>query len=151
MSKLIESSDIEGKFSSVRGSEFNDTNMYVEQSNGSSGWKKLHFCYYCKTTQQKIARHLELMHKDVEDVRKFAKLPKGNAERKNIIAEIRKKGDFLFNSNEKFNNGKLIVSRRPQKKFERTSSDFAACAYCKGFFSKSAIRVHLRVCTIRKK
>lgn len=100
----------------VSGFGCDEANMYVAESRGKSGSKKIHFCYYCKTKQQKIARHLELVHKDVEEVQKFVNLPKGNTERKSAIAEIRKKGDFLFNMNEHLNNGEMIVSPDAHKR-----------------------------------
>ncbi|KAG5884218.1 hypothetical protein JTB14_011707 [Gonioctena quinquepunctata] len=74
----------------VSGFGCDDTNMYVPESRGKSGSEEIHFCFYCKTKQRKIARHLELIHKDVEEVQKFVNLPKGNAEGKAIIAEIRR-------------------------------------------------------------
>lgn len=39
---------------------------------------KLNFCFYCKKLQSVISRHLETVHKDEVEVRKFAILPKGN-------------------------------------------------------------------------
>lgn len=124
-----------------------DTNVFVEKSRGKGGDKKGNFCLYCKTIQQKIARHLETRHKDVEDVKKFIDLPKGNPERKNLIAEIRKRGNFLFNTDKNYNNGELKVARRPQEKFNRRATDFRACAKCKAFFSNATLRIHFKRCT----
>jgi len=96
--------------------------------------------------QSKLARHLETIHYNEPEVKKFAILPKKNPERKKIINSIRKIGNFKFNTNSELNTGQLIVSRRPNEKVNKTAIDFIACAKCKGFFAKSAIRHHARKC-----
>jgi len=96
--------------------------------------------------QSQLPRHLETVHKNEPEVKKFAVLPKNNIERKKIIDTIRKAGNFKFNTNANFNNGQLIVCRRPTEKSDKTATDFTACANCKGFFAKSSIRYHSRVC-----
>lgn len=55
----------------------NDENMLVHYAEPKGGNKK-NFCLYCKTFQSKIARHLEFVHKNEEDVKKFILLPKGS-------------------------------------------------------------------------
>jgi len=51
-----------------------DRNMYVETSDNLKS--KLSMCLYCKNLQTQIARHLESVHKEEEDVKKFCFLPK---------------------------------------------------------------------------
>lgn len=53
-----------------------DVNLRVESSK-PKGAGKQNFCYYCKKMQSKISRHLERVHKNEEEVKKFALLPKG--------------------------------------------------------------------------
>lgn len=53
-----------------------DTNLRVTCSK-PRGKEKQNFCYYCKKMQSKISRHLERVHKNEEDVKKFSALPKG--------------------------------------------------------------------------
>lgn len=53
-----------------------DTNLHVKYSN-LRGTGERNFCYYCKKMQSKISRHLERIHKDEEEVKKFTALPKG--------------------------------------------------------------------------
>lgn len=69
-----------------------------------------------------------------------------NKERKKLIDIIRKKGNFKFNSTSEFNDGQLIVCRRPNKRSNKTATDFTACIKCKGFFGKNTIRHHSRNC-----
>ncbi|EFN66480.1 hypothetical protein EAG_10974, partial [Camponotus floridanus] len=103
-------------------------------------------CVFCMKLQSQLARHLETVHLNEPDVKKFAILPKKNPERKKIIDTIRKMGNFKFNTNSEFNTGQLIVCRRPNEKTNKTAKDFVACVKCKGFFAKSTIRHHARVC-----
>lgn len=107
---------------------------------------KRNYCFFCMKSQSQLARHLETVHRNEHDVKKFAVLPKNNPERKKIIDAIRKNGNFKFNTNSNFNNGELIVCRRPNEKYNKGSTDFVACIKCKGFFAKSTIRHHSRKC-----
>ncbi|KAL6258235.1 hypothetical protein P5V15_010165 [Pogonomyrmex californicus] len=110
---------------------------------------KKNCCFYCKKLQSKIARHLETVHYNEEEVKKFAILPKGNFERKKIIETIRRNDNFQFNTKRAINNAELIVCRRPNKKLCKSASNFLPCVKCKGFFSKSSLRHHFRRCTGR--
>ncbi|XP_066590664.1 uncharacterized protein [Prorops nasuta] len=125
------------------------SNLLVEKSIGKSGANKFSFCYYCQTKQQKIARHLEIKHKSEPDVQKFILLPKNCQERKEIIATIRKKGNFLYNTDENFNQGTLIVARRVMANKNKTAENFVACANCKGFYAENSIRIHFAKCVGR--
>ncbi|XP_046629076.1 uncharacterized protein LOC124309456 [Neodiprion virginianus] len=126
-----------------------DDELYVDRSRGRNGDMKQNFCFYCHTKHLKIARHLENKHRDEPDVKKFVDLPKNSTERRKIIAVIRKRGNFLFNTQTQYNDGELIVSRRPNTKFVRSARDFQACANCKAFFSRNALRIHFAKCTGR--
>ena len=77
-------------------------------------------------------------------------LPVKSNERREYIAKIRKKGNFLFNVNSDWNNGKLIPVRRPTKNEKRPGQDFVPCAKCRGFYSKNNIRHHYRQCSKSK-
>lgn len=46
-----------------------DDELFVELSRGPKGDKKSNFCFYCNTMQTKIARHLELKHRNEEEVK----------------------------------------------------------------------------------
>lgn len=66
----------------------------------------------------------------------------GNYERRKIIDTIRKKGDYLFNTDRNYNTTELIVCRRPSKLKQRKANEFICCASCKGYFTKNNIRHH---------
>lgn len=122
----------------------NDEDMYVEKSNVKA--TKQNYCCFCLKLQTQLARHLETIHRNESEVKKFSVLPKGNPERKKIINIIRKNGNFKFNTMSEANKGKLIVCRRPNEKYDKPAADFIACAKCKDFFSKKTIRHHSRAC-----
>lgn len=124
-----------------------ENRMYVDKSKGRNGDKKANFCVYCHKKQLKLARHLELKHKNEDDVRKFVALPKKTIERRQIIEIIRKRGNYLFNTDSKLNDGELIVSRRPNQKYSRHASYFIPCGNCKAFFAKNTLRWHYARCS----
>lgn len=127
----------------------NDEVMYIQKSNMKS--MKRNYCAFCKKLQSQFARHLETVHCNEPEVKKFVILPKNDPERKKIINNIRKFSNFKYNTNPDLNTGQLIVCRRPNKKVNKTATDFIACVKCKGFFAKSTIRHHSRAClTINK-
>lgn len=118
-----------------------DTHLGVD--NSCTGTKK-YYCFYCKALKSKIARHLESVHRNEEDVKKFADLPKGCLKRKKIIETIRRQREFEFNTNKMLNDGKLHVVRRPNIKFNKKAYEYGTCINCHGFFSKNTLRNHVR-------
>lgn len=126
-----------------------DSFLNVEKSQGSSGKQKYNACLYCHKKIIKFARHLEMVHGDEEDVKKFKVLPKQCLERRQIIDVLRKRANYLYNINPSLNNGDLIVCRRPNEKLDRSAKDFKACSKCKGYYSKQSLRVHFAKCSGR--
>ncbi|KAL6253964.1 hypothetical protein P5V15_015811 [Pogonomyrmex californicus] len=86
---------------------------------------KKNCCFYCKKLQSKIARHLETVNYNEEEVKKFAILPK-RISREKIIETIRRNGNFQFNAKRVINNGELIVCRRPNKKLCKSAISYLA-------------------------
>ncbi|KAL6256689.1 hypothetical protein P5V15_012808 [Pogonomyrmex californicus] len=54
--------------------------------------------------------------------------------------------NYIFNTNPSYNNGELLVCRRPTESRKRTACDFICCAACKGFFTKNNIRHYFKEC-----
>lgn len=123
-----------------------DRDLSVEVSIGAKSQRKYNFCFFCNKMQTKIARHLEDVHKTEEMVKKFSVLPKGSTERKNIIATLRKNGNFKYNTDKSFNKGQLLVCRRPKPSWKRSAGQFLPCAICKGFFASNNLRHHVKSC-----
>ncbi|KAL6420240.1 hypothetical protein ACFW04_012141 [Cataglyphis niger] len=94
-----------------------DINLQVKCSN-VKGTRKQNFCYYCKKIQSKI-RHLERVHKDEE-----------------IIRLLRRRDNYLFNTDSTYNKGELIVCRRPTESKKRTARDFIVVLDVKAFLLK---------------
>ncbi|XP_043266785.1 uncharacterized protein [Venturia canescens] len=106
---------------------------------------KSNFCLYCKKMQTVISRHLEKVHDDKSPVKRFSKMNKGSDERKQIIEALRLQGNYIFNTDKRYNTtGKLLVSRRPKTK--REAAEYRTCHNCKGCFSKKTIRRHFKIC-----
>lgn len=145
--KSAEKSTDSSWFSQPNTSVCDDSEMFVSKSRGRAGDKKWNFCYYCNKKQLKIARHLEVKHNNEKDVQEFLHLPKGSSERREKIGKIRKQGNFVFNTRKSFNDGELIVSRRPQNTKETSATHFKACSNCKAFFTKNGLRTHFKKCT----
>lgn len=127
-----------------------DDELFVELSRGPKGDKKSNFCLYCNTMQTKIARHLELKHRNEEEVKKFLLLPKKSGERREAISQIRKKGNFKFNTQAGLNSGSMIVVRRPTKKEKQCGSYFLPCSNCEGHYAIHNLRHHYRICAKKK-
>ncbi|XP_077259749.1 uncharacterized protein LOC143896078 isoform X2 [Temnothorax americanus] len=120
-----------------------DAEMFVLSTDAG---KKKHFCMFCNTFQSKIARHLERVHAKELEVQKFTFLPKGTAERRQIIETLRRRGDFYFNVDNTRNDGELLVERRSKKMYNRVPSDYTACPKCRAFILKATRRHHSRKC-----
>lgn len=125
----------------------NDDELVVSVSKATGGGDKVNVCIFCNKKQKKIARHLESVHKNEPDVKKFRDLPKGSKERTEIISLLRKQGNFNYNTKCRLNDGQLIVSRRPSAEKQRCAKNFLPCFKCKAYFAKSSLRVHVRKCS----
>ncbi|XP_050516432.1 uncharacterized protein LOC126891296 [Diabrotica virgifera virgifera] len=124
-----------------------DNEMYVDSSKGRSGANKANFCIYCHTKQKKIARHFALKHKQEESVKTFLDLPKNSKERRKCIEVLRNRGNFLFNTDKNYNDGELIVCRRPTRNHRREANYYKPCSNCKAYFAKNTLRDHYKKCT----
>ncbi|XP_043275885.1 uncharacterized protein [Venturia canescens] len=124
----------------------NDADLHVATS-ATPSYSKKHFCFYCQKFQVKIARHLEAVHGNEEEVKKFTRLAIKSKVRKAVIAEIRKKGNHLHNNDTRFNTGELLVCRRPNVRMQRGAGDYLACGNCKGQYARSSIGHHFSECT----
>ncbi|XP_074036111.1 uncharacterized protein isoform X2 [Leptinotarsa decemlineata] len=108
--------------------------------------KKKNFCLFCKDSYSQLPRHLETQHAEEKEVKLFANLPKNCPERKNIIAVIRKKGNFQHNEDFTYNTGSIITTRRTRKE-NVNHEEYVPCAKCLGYYSKVSIRKHFRKCS----
>lgn len=120
--------------------------LNVLKSNGQTKSKQ-HFCKFCFKLQTKFARHLTNKHKNEGEVIEFLRLPKKNASRCKLINKIRVEGDFLYNTQKKYNMEKhLIVVRCPSLTKNRTAKHFRPCGNCGGMYSQLSLANHFRKC-----
>jgi hypothetical protein len=125
----------------IKGNDYcRDDDLIAEMSRGPTGDKKSNFCIYCNTMQTKIARHFELKHSNEKEIVKFLSLPKGSYERKKLIGDCRKKGNYKFNTHADINNGRMIVVRRPNNEAKQGGSHFLPCSKCGGHYAKTNLR-----------
>ena len=123
-----------------------DDQMFVKTV--ESGIKK-DFCIYCHKEQSKLSRHLTRLHKSEEEVARYLSFGKGSDERKDIMAKIRKRGQFFFNTHRSVNTGERKVSRRPNARYNKSATDFATCPSCFADYAKTSLRHHYRRCAKR--
>lgn len=75
-------------------------------------WKKKYFCIYCHKLVVKLPRHIELRHKDIEEVQQLKSTPKGQLHLW-IISDFKLKYIFPFHLFRKYNlrvlNGVLSI------------------------------------------
>ncbi|XP_074032132.1 uncharacterized protein isoform X2 [Leptinotarsa decemlineata] len=115
--------------------------------NPSKECSKRYYCIYCKKTVTNFGRHLLTTHKNIPDVRNILEKPIGDPERLMNICDIRRKGQFLHNTEPECNTGSLFVRRRPSKTKQRTADHYKPCPQCKEMFSILSLRVHYRKCS----
>lgn len=139
------------KFNVPGNTACDESELTAELSNGPKGDKKKNFCLFCNTLQSKISRHLENKHQDENRVKDFLNLPKRSTERLNKIANIRKEGNFIFNTTKEYNHGRMITVRRPTQKEKQNGMNFVNCPYCNGFYTRNNLRHHVQQCNENEK
>ena len=107
---------------------------------------KGHNCIFCGEVYSKMPRHLEQKHSDEARVKDALSYPSGSKGRKEIWTTLRREGDFEISIQAMPENMKPGTVRIGKK----ASGDQLPCEYCKGFFDKRKISIHLKRCFRRK-
>ena len=107
---------------------------------------KGHNCIFCGKVYSKMPRHLEQKHSDEARVKDALSHPSGSKGRKEIWTVLRREGDFEISIQAMQENMKPCAVRIGKK----ASGDQLPCEYCKGFFDKRKISIHLKRCFRRK-
>ena len=128
--------------------------VYLQSS--AKKYDKQHACIFCGKLICKIARHLQLAHGSEPEIVRVLSLQKGSDERKNLLANLRNRGDFKHNYDvlEK-GKGFIIPKMRPRKRLSGNSTrnsfnNYVACQYCKAMFVATDIRTHAKKCNKSK-
>ncbi|XP_070515394.1 GATA zinc finger domain-containing protein 14-like [Cardiocondyla obscurior] len=85
----------------------------------------------CNDKDMYLARHLEFVLKNEEDVKKYSSLPKGIPERKQIIEILRQKGNFIYNTNSNLNKGDLIMCTENRENRQRNIKVLGRSVACR--------------------
>nr|CAI5867283.1 unnamed protein product [Callosobruchus analis] len=100
------------------------------------GHKGKDFCYYCEEPVLNFARHVVRNHSNEADVQRICLLEPGSKERKELLATLRKKGNFL-NSN---------TVKKPMRHPALPGRDLLPCTGCMGFYSSKLLWRHRKKC-----
>ncbi|XP_071314144.1 uncharacterized protein [Trachinotus anak] len=112
-------------------------------------YDKRNYCLFCLQPISKIARHLEAVHGNEEEVAIAFQYPKNSKERRNKLNILRRRGNFARNASVvKDGTGELQACYRPRK--ARHASDFIHCFHCQGLYSKKTLWKHMKVCPAKK-
>lgn len=112
-------------------------------------YDKRNYCLFCLQPTSKIARHLETVHKNKEEVARAFQYPKNSRERRNRLNILRRRGNFAHNASVvKRGAGELQACYRPKKSTE--GIDYIHCYHCQGLYSKKTLWKHMRICPAKK-
>ena len=127
----------------------------VKSSSNTMGvrvWDKTHCCVYCGKMDSKMARHLELKHKDELEVAQALSFPKKSKSRKLHLDRLRYRGDYHHNMTVlREKRGYIIPWRSPPKnetKFRKVT-DYLPCRHCLAFFLRWDMWRHDKACPHR--
>ncbi|KAK9872831.1 hypothetical protein WA026_019616 [Henosepilachna vigintioctopunctata] len=110
-----------------------------EEANLKKGEQKKHCCFYCMKLVFKVYLHYLSVHKNEEEVQEISILSTKSKKRLLLLASLRKKGDFIFNSQLKTDSENQIVCKDSVGRIKNV-----CCTICKGYYSKYSIRHHIR-------
>lgn len=112
-------------------------------------YNKKNYCLYCLQPVSKIARHLEAVHKNVEEVAHAFHYSKHSKERRNSLNILRSRGNFAHNASiVKKGAGELQACYRPRK--SKSGLNFIHCCHCQGLYSKTTLWKHVKRCPAKK-
>ncbi|XP_063910844.1 uncharacterized protein LOC135128004 [Zophobas morio] len=100
------------------------------------------FCIYCETDVLNFARHLRRIHGCEPEVIKILSVPASSPERKHLISELRKRGNFVKNSH---------MCLKPVKSGKMGNGvRYVPCKHCLGFYSSKQLYRHVKTCRSRE-
>ncbi|KAG5877457.1 hypothetical protein JTB14_024990 [Gonioctena quinquepunctata] len=100
-------------------------------------------CPFCFEDVGHFSRHLIRQHSDEEAVRKIMEMKNKSREKRMAIIALRKKGNFILNSER----NELKPVRKPSKGVEKTEGEYYPCTACLGFYKKTYLWRHRKTCS----
>ena len=87
--------------------------MALKGGNGRRIYNKVHYCYFCAKSHQKFGRHLLNDHKGEAEVIEICSVDisseDGKYRRRQLINDLRRRGDFQHNMKVLRTGGELVV------------------------------------------
>lgn len=111
---------------------------------------KFFFCIFCKQRITRFARHLTTKHKNEKQVIEILRFPAKHKERNRLLNVIRNKGTFLYNNDNEYNKGDLIVVRRPSVSLKHKDKDYTPCPCCGAYYIAKNLSRHMNRCSVSK-
>lgn len=112
---------------------------------GKQTWNKRHYCLYCRKPNSKMSRHLLRRHRSEKEVAAIVSLPPKSKRRIQVLEKLRRKGDYYHNICVlQKGEGQIVTCRRPTS--NASAKDFSPCSVCFGFFRKSDLLRHEKMC-----
>lgn len=108
-------------------------------------WDKKHYCVFCKKPQTKMTRHLMRKHSGEKEVAQVICLPLKSKKRTQTLELLRRRGDYYHNITVlKEGKGEIVTYRQPSEHAD--AENFLPCNICYGFFLKTELWRHEKVC-----
>lgn len=95
------------------------------------------FCYYCESDVNNFARHIIRNHSHETEVQQILSFDKQTKGRRELLANLKKKGNFLKNSE------KCI---KPMKQALQANQTYLPCTKCLGFYRSKFLYRHRKKC-----
>lgn len=134
---------------------FSDIVIQTVSGSEKRDYSKKHCCFFCEKSVSKIARHLEMAHKDVPEIKELPSAKNNSTEdvnkRKKVFAKYRNLGNFNHNVSVLLKRkGTFFVGRRPAKDKENIVSNYLPCPYCLTFLVKKELWRHVKTCSFKE-
>ena len=112
-------------------------------------YDKTHSCFYCKKEYSKIARHLQQVHSDEEEVQLALSYPVNYEKKEKQFEKLCRMGNFNYSTRvlEK-KRGEVKVVRRPTS-VDSDPNSYLPCKFCHGFFNGDELWRHAPKCSFR--
>ncbi|XP_062291642.1 uncharacterized protein LOC133996101 isoform X2 [Scomber scombrus] len=111
-----------------------------------SAYNSKNYCYVCGKGVIKSARHLLTHANEEPEIAEAFSLPKNSKERKQLLDDLRNRGNYKHNQGVlRDNSGELKLRRRPTATGV-TAKTCTHCLYCKGMFQRKKLWRHVAKC-----
>ena len=106
-------------------------------------YTKWQFCFCCDQHFSRLDKHLPRKHDDAEEVAELLQHKKGSLERRDILRDLTRLGNFNHNLRVlKEKKGEIVVVRRPKVGTSADYRRYVPCHACLGFFHKEDLWRH---------